>query len=348
MRAMTKKDSPTAIPYCPVMCREVIVIFKRSDNQCERVRMVCSKGTQILIVNLMRHLLIILSVIVSFAAIGQEANNHSRPYALVAGGSKGIGFAIAEALAKRQYNLVLVARNIEALENAEEKLESKYGVNVEVLSFDLSKKESAPEIARWCIERELPLKMLCNVAGHGGSEDYLSAPLDTMEYMVDLNIESGLTMVQLLLPLLEKNAPSYIMNVGSMAGYAPIPDKNVYAATKAAVIFFSYGLRYQLKEKQISVSCLNPGPVFTKQSIREDTERRLGWFGRKMAVSPVKVGEKAVKKTLRGKLMITPGVLASVSAVAIRTLPRRWVTAFYYQAGKKTRKEKQATESVRK
>jgi short-subunit dehydrogenase len=271
----------------------------------------------------------------------------SNPYALIAGGSKGIGYAIAEALAKRSYNLVLIARHLDSLNAAKEKLESRYGVKVEVLVFDLSEEESAGKIANWCLERDLPLKMLCNVAGLGGVEDYLTIPLDTARYMIDLNVESCMALTLTLLPLLEKNAPSYILNVGSLAGFAPIPGKNLYSATKSAVIFFSYSLRYQLKEKNISVSCVTPGPVFTKPSIKADTKRQLGKFGVKMEVAPSRVGEIAVRKTLRGKLIIIPGTLASISATLIRTLPRRWVAAFYYRVGKKNEPKAQRTASVK-
>lgn len=258
-----------------------------------------------------------------------------RPYALVAGGSKGIGYAIAEALARRQYNLVLIARGMDSLQAAKQKLESAYNIHVEVLAYDLSRETSAPEIAKWCIDKNLPLKMLCNVAGYGGSHDYLDAPLDTIRYMVRLNVESALSLTMLLLPLLEKNAPSYVLNVASMAGFAPIPAKNVYSATKSAVIYFSYGLHYQLKEKDISVSCLAPGPVFTKPQVIKDTKAGLGWFGMQMEVAPEKVGEIAVRETLRGKLVIVPGTLAKISAFVVRLLPRKMMAAIYYRAGKK-------------
>jgi short-subunit dehydrogenase len=257
------------------------------------------------------------------------------PYALVAGGSKGIGYAIAEALARRKYNLVLIARHIDALNQAKDKLQCAYGVYVEVLEYDLSTETAATDIAAWCTARNLPLKVLCNVAGLGGDRDYLSLPLDTLRYMVNLNVESCMALSLTLLPLLEKNAPAYILNVASMAGYGPIPTKNMYAATKSAVIFFSYGLRYQLKHMKISVSCLTPGPVFTKPSIAKETKRTLGWFGMKMAVPPERVGEVAVRKTLKKRMLIVPGTLAKASAAVIRILPRRVVASLYYKAGKK-------------
>jgi uncharacterized protein len=258
---------------------------------------------------------------------------NSNPFALVAGGSKGIGYSIAEALAKRKFNLILIARHMDSLIAAKNKLESMYKVQVEILQYDLSKKETATEIAKWCTERNINLKMLCNVAGFGGSNDYLTLSLDSLRYMVNLNVESCMALSLTLLPLLEKNAPSYILNVGSMAGLAPIPVKNMYSATKSAVVFFSYSLHYQLKEKNISVSVLCPGPVFTKPEIVEDTKKKLGWLGKQMAVSPKRVGEIAVRQTFNKKLMIIPGTLSKIMAFVIRVLPRKWIAALYDKLG---------------
>jgi uncharacterized protein len=293
----------------------------------------------------MQRLHILVLLIITFSSFGfsqvNDSNlfpdtlkkNNSFPYALVAGGSKGIGFAIAEALAKRNYNLILIARHRDALLAAKSKLEFAYGIHVNILAHDLSRQETATEIAAWCIERDIPLKMLCNVAGLGGDEDYLELPLDTLRYMVNLNMESCMALSLTLLPLLERNAPAYILNVSSMAGFAPIPSKNMYSATKSAVIFFSYSLRYQLKKKRISVSCLAPGPVFTKPHIKQETKKTLGWFGIKMAVPPARVGEVAVRKTLKRRMIIVPGTLAKVSSTFIRILPRRVVTSIYGRVG---------------
>ena len=258
-------------------------------------------------------------------------SDSSLSYALVAGGSKGIGYSIAEALAKRNYNLILIARNEDTLIAAKNKLEAAYPIHVEILVKDLAFENTATEIAKWCTDRSIHLKMLCNVAGLGGEHDYLSLPLDSLRYMVRLNLESVMALTLTLLPLLEKNAPSYVLNVASMAGFAPIPIKNLYAATKSAVVSFSYSLRYQLKEKNISVSCLAPGPVFTKPSIEKYTKEKLGALGMKMAVPVKKVGEVAVKKTLKGKMIIVPGTLAKTLSVVVRFFPRRWVAWFYFR-----------------
>jgi uncharacterized protein len=257
----------------------------------------------------------------------------TKPYALIAGGSKGIGYAIAEALAKRGYNLILIARNEDTLLAVKNKLETLYTIHVEVLVKDLSKETTATEIATWCNSRNIPLKILCNVAGIGGANDFLSSSLDSLQYMVRLNVESMMALTLTLLPLLEKNVPSHILNVASMAAFAPIPAKNLYASTKSAVLYFSYGLRYQLKKKGISVSCLCPGPVFTKPSIEKDTKEKLGWFGKQMAVSPKRVGEVTVKKMLKGRMIIVPGMVSKLVSIFIRSMPKRWAAALYSKLG---------------
>jgi len=81
------------------------------------------------------------------------------------------------------------------------------------------------------------------------------------------------------------------------------------------------------------VSCLCPGPVYTKPEIIADTKKRLGWFGNKMALLPHRVGEVAVKKTLKKHMIIVPGTLAKIMSGVLRVVPKRWTTAIYSKAG---------------
>ena len=261
----------------------------------------------------------------------KQVTKNNLPWALISGGSRGIGYGIALALARRNYNLVLIARNAEDLNNAKTKLESLYPVQIEVLALDLGQEESAAKIGAWCIEKELPLKFLCNVTGLGGAAEYLSVPLKDSLQMLKLNTEPAISLVFHLLPLLRKNQPAYILNVSSMAGFAPILVKNIYSASKSAIIFFSYSLRYQLKKDNISVSCVCPGPVFTKPSVEKETIEKLGWFGKKMAVSPEEPGEIAVSKTLKKVMIIVPGFLAKTVSVILRIMPRKWIAYIYYK-----------------
>ena len=256
-------------------------------------------------------------------------------WALVAGGSKGIGLGITEALAKRNFNVLLVARDLAELAKIKTRLEAQFPVQVEILSCDLALPESSKIIFEWCANKNLEIKILCNAAGLGGSVDFPTLPLSELRTMIHLNFESAVALSYMFIPLLKKTAPSFILNVGSMAGFAPIPVKNLYSATKSAVVFFSYSLRFQLEKKNISVSVLCPGPVFTKPEIRKDTKEKLGWIGMQMAVSPERVGEIAVRETLNKKLVIVPGGLSKFMALLIRALPRRLIVSIYNKAGQK-------------
>ena len=130
-------------------------------------------------------------------------------YALIAGGSKGIGLAIAIALAKRNYHLILIARHLDKLTAAKEMLETTYQVSVEILQLDLSVSTSAEQISKFCLTNNFPVSILCNVAGLGGADDYLSVPIEESSYMIHLNIESAPTLIHYMLPMLEKNNQAY-------------------------------------------------------------------------------------------------------------------------------------------
>ena len=255
-------------------------------------------------------------------------------YAVIAGGSKGIGYAIAEALAKRNYHLLLIARHTDALTAAKSNLEMLHPIHVEILTLDLTSEAAANHVGAFCSAKNLKVKILCNVAGIGGAKDYLSKSTEEMRMMLHLNIESVISLTASLLPHLEANAPAFIMNVASLAGFAPIPIKNLYSASKSAVIFFSYSLHYQLKAKQVNVTCLCPGPVATKDEIVQDTIHKLGSLGKQMMLDPEKVGEIAVRYMLKGRLIIVPGFLARIFSVLLRTLPRRLLVLIYFKMGK--------------
>jgi uncharacterized protein len=256
-------------------------------------------------------------------------------WALIAGGSKGIGFSVAQALAKRKYNLALVARNPDELLAAKNNLEDSFNIEAETLVCDLSSTESAGLIYNWCSTKGFEVNVLCNAAGMGGSKDFLELSADDLRAMIRTNLESTIALSLSLIPTLKKNAPAYILNIGSLAGFSPIPSKNVYSSTKSAIHFFSYSLRQLLKPNNISVSCLCPGPVFTKPSIEKETINQLGWAGKKMAVKVSDIGELAIRGMLAHKMLIVPGKFAFLISWLLRILPNRFLSYTFYSFQKK-------------
>ncbi len=251
-------------------------------------------------------------------------------WALITGGSKGIGRGIAEAIARRNYDLVLVARDEEELIKAKNQLMNDFSVQVDILSCDLSKADGAKIIYEWCAKKNLNIKIFCHVAGFGGPKDFGDLPLEDLQKMMRLNFESAVELTWLFLQQLKKNAPSFILYVSSMAGFAPMPQKNIYSASKSALLFFSYSLKALLRQDHISVSCLCPGPVFTNPVIEKETIKRLGWIGKQMAIAPGKMGEYAIRSLLKGKTIIVPGKLNQFLSLFLRILPKRLLTWIFF------------------
>jgi uncharacterized protein len=256
-------------------------------------------------------------------------------WALIAGGSKGLGYSIAKALAKRNYNLLLISRNERELLTSREQLQSLYKIQVNILACDLSLEESTTKIADYCTGQHLEINILCNAAGLGGAKDFQNLPLNELRAMIRTNLESSVSLCFSLEPMLKQSAPSYILNIGSMAGFVPIPIKAVYASTKSALYIFSYSLRNLLKPSNISVTCACPGPIFTKPAIQEETIRQLGWFGKKMAVKSDFAGEVIVRAMLNGKMIVVPGKLAKLVSCLLRMLPNGFLARLQYSFKKK-------------
>jgi uncharacterized protein len=251
-------------------------------------------------------------------------------WALIAGGSKGIGLSIAKALARRNYNLILVARDADILLDVQRQIENIFDIEVDILACDLSLPSSAELIFTWCSDNRRDIDILCNSAGMGGTKDLPYLSIDELRKMVTLNFESAVVLSSLFVPLMKSSSPSYILNVSSMAGFSAISIKSIYSATKSALISFSYSLKYILKPFNISVSCLCPGPVFTKPAIKEETIRQMGWIGRQMVMESDVVGELAVKQMFEQKMIIIPGKMAKLLCYVLRILPMSFVARIIY------------------
>jgi short-subunit dehydrogenase len=258
--------------------------------------------------------------------------------ALITGGSKGIGASIAEALARRKVDLLIVARNEQDLKEIQLRLEQKYKITVLTMSCDLSQPETEEKLEEWVKGSGNDLNIFCHVAGMGGSRDFRELSAEELRNMIRTNFETGVELCRRMLPTLKKNAPSYILLVGSMAGFSPIPQKAIYSATKSALYFFARSLNRILKNDGVKVSCLSPGPVFTKSSIEEETIRQLGKMGKWMAMPPAEIGEYAVSQMFRGRMLIIPGGLNRFFSFLLRSLPQQLLVNLFYRKQNSSRK----------
>ena len=180
-------------------------------------------------------------------------------YALVTGASSGIGKEMAYLLAEEKYDLILVARREKLLNEVRDDIVHKYGVDVHVLSIDVSL--GYKDIYDYCISRKIVVDILINNAGFGYYGRCLEADEKVYEKMIDLNNKALVALCQLFGKDMAKRHKGHILNVASVAGFMPGPYMSVYYASKAFVLNYTLGLRQELKKEGVGVSALCPAPT---------------------------------------------------------------------------------------
>ena len=251
--------------------------------------------------------------------------NHFMAYALVTGASKGIGKAIAEELAGRGYSLLLVARSGERLEKIAGEIQAKFKVEAKYLSMDLATPGSAKAIADWCWENQFQVNVLVNNAGYGLSGEFEKYPLKDHLDMMQLNMQVPVELCYLFLPHLKKQERSYILNISSTSAYQAIPLMSVYAASKVFILFFTRGLRQELKGTPVSVTCISPGPTDSEFVVRAQIKEKGIKAAKKVNMTPQAVASIAVKAMFDGKAEVITGMLNKVVSFASWLLPKGFI-----------------------
>ncbi len=226
-------------------------------------------------------------------------------YALVTGGSSGIGKAIARELARHGFNVLLVALPETGLEAVAESIRNEFGVKVDYLNSNLAVADGPEKVYHWCRLNYYAVNILVNNAGLGHLCSFESLSHDQIHYMMALNNEALVMLTHQFMHMLKNQPKSYVLNVGSLASFEPMPNKAIYAATKSFVYSFSWALRMELEDEGISVSCLCPSGVLTNQQVQQRTERIS--ISKSFQMDAETVARKAVNCMLKGQFRIIPG-----------------------------------------
>jgi uncharacterized protein len=184
---------------------------------------------------------------------------------LVTGASAGIGREFARQLAPVVGSMILVARRADRLEALE--LELKViNPDLEVFyrALDLRNHEDLAKFCDWLEESGLTVDLLINNAGLGDRGRFADSDWEKVNSMLRVNIDALTYLTYRILPSMRRSGCGAILNVSSGAGFFPVPNFAVYAASKAYVTSFSEALRAELRSANISVTLLCPGPVPTE------------------------------------------------------------------------------------
>jgi short-subunit dehydrogenase len=246
-------------------------------------------------------------------------------YALVTGASKGIGKSIAEALAAKGKNLLLVSRSEEALKEVSLFIHQRYNVQVDYLAIDLSDPKSTSTILTWLAAKQYSIDVLVNNAGYGLWGKFEARSIESHNEMLQLNMLTVVQLTYALIPQLKQHPKSYILNVASTAAYQAVPTLSLYAASKSFVLLFTRGIRLELKDSGISVSCLCPGPTATDFVERAGMSAAIKKKSDTFSMTSDEVAKIGVDALYKGKAEIIPGLLNKIIVVFTALAPK-WVT----------------------
>lgn len=245
--------------------------------------------------------------------------------ALITGGSSGIGREMALYLGELGYDLILVARRKERLEE----LKNRISTNVTIYDYDLSIEENIYKLHQKVQKEKIDL--LVNNAGFGLFGMFRETNLDRELEMINLNIKAYHIMTKLFLNDFMKRNEGHILNVASAAGFLAGPGLNTYYATKNYVAKLSMALYEELRREKSSVhiSVLCPGPVATEfNKVAKGTFQVEEENARKIA-------RIAIDKTLKNKLIIVPDGFTKLGLFLNRFIPWKLSMRIIYHIQKK-------------
>ncbi len=254
--------------------------------------------------------------------------------ALVTGAGSGIGLELTRLLVADGYRVLAVSLLAEELEALKRTLDPDGG-RIETLTMDLSAPDAAQRVHAHCREQGLEVDVLVNNAGFGLFGPAVEGDLDRIDTMIRLNVTTLTKMCVLFGADMKERRSGRILNVGSMAGYAPSPLLAAYGATKAYVNRFSLALRAELLDHDITVTCLAPGSVATKFSetanFRPLKKGSIMNMNFTRAASAEDVARAAYRGLMAGKAFVKVGAGSAAIPVLMKFVPESLFARLLYR-----------------
>jgi short-subunit dehydrogenase len=236
----------------------------------------------------------------------QVNTEHRNQYALITGGTSGIGYELARLFAKDGYNLILVARNKNRLAEVTARLKQEFSVEITPLAKDLFNPYAAEEIYDKTKEMGINIDVLVNDAGQGEWGPFVETDIERDLEIIQLNISSLVSLTKYFLQDMVSRGEGKILMLGSEAGTTPMPLLAVYAATKAFVLSFSAALVNELKDKDITITALLPGSTDTDFFHKGHAEDTVG-YREKELMDPAEVAKDGYEALQKGESKIISG-----------------------------------------
>jgi short-subunit dehydrogenase len=239
---------------------------------------------------------------------------------LITGASSGIGKDLAIEFAKWGDNVVLVARSEDKLNEVANQIRDQYGVVATVIPADLASPDGVDQLCNQLQSRSIQVDTLVNNAGFGALGNFAELTDDRQTDMLMLNVVALTRLTRFLLPAMIERGKGGVLNVGSIAAYQAGPYMSVYYATKAYVLSFSEGLREELIDTGLHVTCLEPGP--TQSNFGDDSGMgKLDMFSSSI-MSPEAVARAGYAGYRNNQDIVIPGWRNRLMVRATKFVPR--------------------------
>src|SRR3954452_48381 len=240
---------------------------------------------------------------------------------VITGASSGIGAELSRELARRGYDLTLVARRRDRLDELAQELRGEHDVDVAVDPCDLADPDDRQRLAANLRRRKREVVGLCNNAGYGSVGTFAELDLEREVGEVRLNVEALLELTGSFLPDMIERGEGAVLNVASTASFQPLPGMATYAATKAFVRSFSEAVHAELGGTGVSVTVLCPG--FTETEFAEvagagSFEGKLPGF---LVLDARDVAREAVDAMASGARTVVPGTIHKAHALYSPSAP---------------------------
>jgi len=240
--------------------------------------------------------------------------------ALITGASSGIGAAIAEQLAARSYDLILVARRRERLEEQAAALAKRHGVDAKIVALDLGARGGAQALVDEVTSTHGEVDILVNNAGFGVYGYMAEASIERTLEMVELNMTAVTLLTHTFVKPMVKRGRGRILQIASIGAYQPSPYYAVYSATKSYVLSFSEALHYELRGTGVSVTTSCPGLTDTEfHSVAN--HKKPAWM-KAVTMSADQVAAISIRAMMKGKRTVIPGFVNWLSAVTALRMPK--------------------------
>ena len=243
--------------------------------------------------------------------------------ALFTGASAGIGREFARQLGGRAQSLILIARRVQSLNELRDELNQQHPkLAISFRKTDLADLAQLKDLLAWLDHEKIDVDLLINNAGLGDSGAFSTSDPVRNEQMMLVNIVALTTLTRHLLPQMVARRRGGILNVSSSAGFLPIPDFAVYAATKAYVTSFSEALRAELRRTGVSVCALCPGHVHTEFQEVTRRPRTQPDTGPEFVFVPVEeVVRDALTALEANRPLVIPGLPMKLGMFLVRITP---------------------------